>query len=423
MHEIIKNQLRKGEKQIEHERACRKLGFQGSILSRLSAEVTKSGYAGSTKVPELVYLAFFTSMLRRPVSLVIKGPSGAGKSFGLNTGKQFIPEEFYEQFEGMSEKALVYLEGLDLKHKHLVIGEAAGMADGDGRALLRQLLSEDKVKYATVQSTDKSGLSGETLPVLEGPCGLVVTTTAGTLHHEDETRMISVNLSESPDQIREALMAQAMGANKKVDPIETDPWHEFYRLVRNGPKEVKIPYAFHIGRRLPVSHDRIKRDFPQLLSLISAHALMHSFDREWVDDKKVVANEDDYANVYRLVNEAISEGLDKTASAEIKQLVEATAELTRHGPDSLGVSQTKLAEHIGRDQSAISRNVRKAVVAGYLENKNPGQGKVAKLTLGDRKLPNKQVLPEPKELFGSITEAEPANDNGTTLSAAEAKPW
>ena len=149
---VIENEIQKRNKKIDHEISCRKLGFHGSVLSRLSAEVTANGFAGSTDVPELVYLVFITGMLNRPVSLVLKGVSGAGKSFSLNAGKQFIPEDAYEQYEGMSEKALVYLKDLDLKHKHLVIGEAAGMSEGNGRALLRQLLSEGKVKYATVQS-------------------------------------------------------------------------------------------------------------------------------------------------------------------------------------------------------------------------------------------------------------------------------
>ena len=96
----------------------------------------------------------------------------------------------------MSEKALVYLPNFDLKHKHLVIGEAAGMAEGGGRTLIRQLLSEGKVRYATVQSTSE-GLEGAELPSLEGPCGLIMTTTATglqqprrahegrALHHSD----------------------------------------------------------------------------------------------------------------------------------------------------------------------------------------------------------------------------------------------
>src|SRR5690606_10356843 len=117
------------------------------------------------RVPKLVYLTLITNVLDRPVSLLIKGSSGAGKSFSLRMGKQFIPTDAYEEFEGMSEKAIVYL-GLNLKNKHLIIGEAAGMASGEGRTLMRQLLSEGQVRYATVQSTDK-GLKGSELPTLE----------------------------------------------------------------------------------------------------------------------------------------------------------------------------------------------------------------------------------------------------------------
>ena len=94
---VIENEIQKRNKKIDHEISCRKLGFHGSVLSRLSAEVAANGFAGATKVPELVYLVFMTGMLGRPVSLVLKGTSGAGKSFSLTAGKQFIPEDAYEQ--------------------------------------------------------------------------------------------------------------------------------------------------------------------------------------------------------------------------------------------------------------------------------------------------------------------------------------
>ena len=323
----------------------------------------------------------------------------------------------------MSEKALVYLKDLDLKHKHLVIGEAAGMSEGNGRALLRQLLSEGKVKYATVQSTNKDGLTGSTLPTLEGPCGLVMTTTEGTLHHEDETRMLSLDIKESPDQIREALLAQAMGANENTKLIDLDPWYEFYQLVKDGPQEVRIPFARDIVQELPTNHDRIKRDFPQILSLISAHALIHSFDREWLDDNTVVANEDDYENVHRLINEPISVGLEATVTDEIRNLVGATKELAVRQDSHFGISQTRLADHLGTNQSAISRNVNKAVKAGYLVNENPGQGKVAKLTLGDRKLPSGYVLPKPEELFTKETVESAVNDNREPQAAKVEMTW
>lgn len=200
---------------------CKELVNVTSVLDELDKEIRKRGFAGPTDIPKLAYLVFVTGMLERPVSLVIKGPSGSGKSFSLDAALKFVPSSAYERFAGMSEKAIVYLKGLDLKHRHLVIGEASGLADGNGRTLLRQLLSEGQVRYATVQSTDKGHVGAE-LPVLEGPTGLVMTTTATDLHPEDENRMLSVNTIESPEQIAEALMAQAMGIDQKGPPLDED---------------------------------------------------------------------------------------------------------------------------------------------------------------------------------------------------------
>ncbi|MCV0351845.1 MAG: hypothetical protein K5863_17340 [Nitratireductor sp.] len=383
------------------------LSQNNNILRILSDEVAKQGFAGSTKIPELVYLTLITGLLEEPVSLLIKGPSGAGKSFSLRMGKQFIPTEAYEEFEGMSEKALVYLD-IDLKHKHLIIGEAAGMANGSGRTLIRQLLSEGQVRYATVQSTDR-GLEGAELPALEGPCGLIMTTTATNIHPEDENRMLSMNMHESPDQIMAALIAQAEGNSKKKYKPNLAPWFELYRSIKNGSKNVSIPFAKKIAKQLPLTHDKIKRDFPQVLSLIKASALIHSKNRAIDEDGAVVANEDDYALVRNLVNAALSEGLAKTVPATVRKLVEAVEKLTdtRHkGALSNGVSHSKLAEYLDRDQSVISRTAKQAVEDGYLRNNNPGQGREAELVVGDRKLPSGSVLPSTNLLFDEQPERE-----------------
>lgn len=376
---------------------CDELANKPSILDELEREIRKRGFSGSADIPKLVFLVLCTGFLGRPVSLVIKGPSGSGKSFGLNAGKQFIPSAAFEQFEGMSEKALVYLPNLDLRHKHLIVSEAAGLADGYGRTLVRQLVSEGKVRYATVQSTSK-GLDGVELPTLEGPTGLIMTTTAPEIHPEDESRMLSVTLNQSPEQIAEALMTQALGTGKKVDPLETGPWFALYDYVRSGPVQVEIPFAGEIAKRLPTTHDRVKRDFPQVLSLLTAHALLHSCSRERNGDGAVVATANDYAAVYRLINEPLSQGLEVTVPHSIRETVEAVSAIWKEGLRG-NLSLAMLEERLKRDRSVISRNVAKAIEQGYLRNDNPGQGKEASLHTGDRKLPAGSVLPSPEELF------------------------
>ena len=167
------------------------LFIEGNVLQRLDQSLRKHGFAGSTSIPKLVFLASYTALLQKPVSVVIKGTSGSGKSFSLQAGLRYMPTEAYVQFHGMSDKALVYAAGLDLKHRTLVIQEAAGLAEGNGRAFLRQLLSEGSVSYLTVAKTS-NGHEGRELQSVQGPTNLFMTTTANALHPEDETRMISV---------------------------------------------------------------------------------------------------------------------------------------------------------------------------------------------------------------------------------------
>ncbi|ASP32240.1 helix-turn-helix domain-containing protein [Labrenzia sp. VG12] len=383
----------------------KKLAERPRILDQLEEVVQGQGFAGSADIPKLVYLVLLTGVFDRPSSLLIKGPSGAGKSYSLNMGRQFVPETAYEQFEGMTEKSLIYHTDLDLRNKHVIIGEAAGSADGNGNAFLRQLLSEGQIRYSTTQSTNE-GLKGVTIEV-EGPTGLIMTTTAGRIHAEDESRMISVSVTESPDQIRAALLAQAVGSQAPVEEINLQPWHDLYEVYRSAPKEVIIPYAGKIAEALPTSHDRIKRDFPQVLNLITAHALLHSCSRERTGNGVLIATRDDYDVVYGLVNDALSEGLEVTVSEPVRQVVEAVKDLAQKPSTSITVSQAEIVQHLGRDRAVISRNVGRAIELGYLTDETPGQGRTSSLRLGEVELPSNKVLPLPEELFAEEATSVP----------------
>jgi hypothetical protein len=394
-----------------------------SILGALEDELRQQGFAGSTDVPKLVFLCLYTRFFEKPVSLVIKGPSGSGKSYALHAGLQFVPGEAFEEVSGMSEKALLYMDELDLKHRYLVIGEAAGLASGDGRTFLRQLLSEGAVRYLTVQKGSNGGPNkGQDLRPTEGPIGLILTTTANALHPEDESRMLSYHLDESAERIRQALVSQALGSRVERRPLDVEPWCALHAMVSTGNKSVDIPYAEALAHRLPLSHFRVMRDFPQVLSLIKAHALMHQCTRDRGKDGEVIATVDDYRAVYDLVAGPLSQGLEAAVPDQIRVIVEAVKALLETDQpiaawDTNGVSQVQLSEALDRDQSVISRNVRKAVGQGFLKNLTPGQGREAKLVLGDRELPSGTVLPSPEELWGSESATVAEGFDPRTLEA------
>ena len=417
------------------------LMFQQSILDVFEKELRTQGFVGSADVPKLVFLCLQTRHFDQPVSMVIKGSSGSGKSYALKMGLSFVPPAAYELYAGMSERALIYNEKLKLKHRYLVIQEAAGLNDGVGRVFLRQLLSEGKVRYATVQST-KDGLVGKDLPPLEGPTGLLMTTTANALHAEDESRMLSYHLEESPQRMREALVQQALLRARPPMPIDTAPWFALDEYVRTHDKKVDIPFLASLGRKMPTSHNRAMRDFPQLTSLIEAYALVHQCKRERSRDGKVVATVDDYAAVRQLLQKPLSEGFEKAVPQNVREVVETVKALLAEKQLELdpfqaefgngapaGVSQREVAQALDRDRSVISRNVGVAIDQGFLEDLNPGQGRKSHLVIGEQGLPSGSVLPDPAELelnprsrtrLGLSTHQTGTSSTSTTFPSSQA---
>lgn len=312
---------------------------------------------------------------------------------------RYVPGTAYQEFNSLSDKAIAYASKLNLQHRFLVIQEAAGLADGNGRTLLRQLLSEDQVRRFVVQSTN-NGNEGQELPIVEGPIGLLMTTTANALHPEDETRLLTLHVDQSPEQIMRALSVYDRGGPTKPPEQALIPWHALYDFVCSGNLEVVIPYAAVLRENLPTEM-RVMRDFPKLLALIRAHALLHQCNRRRDSIGRVIADTFDYHMVHSMAYEAIAHGLQASVPLHIKEVVDAVASF-----NSKPVSVTELAQRLGKHPGVISKNVKVAIRDGYLEDRNPGQGRTSVLVIGERKLPEQKILPDPKELFEKFGEPQ-----------------
>ena len=378
---------------------CSDLAHAPSILDELDQHLRDHGFAGSTNIPLTVYLSTLTRVFDDPVSLVIKGQSGSGKSFSLHAGLRYVPEATYHEVHGLSPKALVHAARHNLKHRFLVIQEAAGFAKGDGWVFLRQLLTEGKVKYMTVAQT-RDGHAGKDLDAVEGPMGVMMTTTANSLHGEDETRLLSLYVDQSPEQIEQAIMMHAEAAPPKPNQEDLSRWRALHDFVCSGSTNVIIPFRRELLSKLPKSYPRVLRDTPKVLRLISAHAALHQITRRWEGDL-IMASLDDYAMVYRLISEPLSFGLKASVPGHIIEVVNAVFEMS----ELLGkaVSQAEVADYLNCDQAVVSRNIATAIKEGFVANRNPGQGRVHEYVPGDREVPSRSVLPTPAELKAAIT--------------------
>lgn len=358
---------------LSHETAwaeCGELASERDILARLVAELEQAGLVGEQRTAKLLFLAVISRLLDKPVSVAIKGPSSAGKSNTLERVLELFPKSAFYEVTAMSERALVY-SNEPLAHRMLVIYEATGMEGDFTSYLLRSLLSEGRVRYETVEKTP-AGLQAR-LVERTGPTGLIVTTTAISLHPENETRLLSLPVTDTPDQTRRVLLSLAA----EPPAMAIEPWHALQVWLANGSTEVVVPFAKALAELVPPVSIRLRRDFRLLLSLMRAHALLHRANRSTDRDGRVIATLEDYEQVRELVADLIAEGVEASVPATVRETVETVTCLTQTAPE--GVSLASVAQALNLDKGPVSRRVRAAKGAGYLKNLEERRGHAATL--------------------------------------------
>ena len=140
----------------------------------------------------------------------------------------------------MSDRALAYSTE-PLRHRHLVIYEAAGMASEFATYLIRSLLSEGRIEYQTVEKTT-SGLAPKVVQ-REGPTGLIVTTTSERLHPENETRLLSLTVSDTQEQTKAIFKASAIPPGE----VEVTEWKALQIWLATGQTSVVVPFAAELA--------------------------------------------------------------------------------------------------------------------------------------------------------------------------------
>ena len=397
--------------------ACETLARESRIFDTFADTLRRSGVAGESRVAKLLYLALTSRLLDRPVSVAVKGPSSGGKSYLTESVLRFFPDSAYHALTAMSERTLAYSEE-PIKHRFLVVYEAAGMSGEFATYLIRSLLSEGRVRYETVEKTPQ-GLKARVIE-REGPTGLIVTTTAVGLHPENETRLLSLTVADTREQTRDVL---ATIAREKAQSVDVRPWHALQEWLGSPASErrVTIPYAEALAELVPPVVVRLRCDFGAVLNLIRTHTVLHQVSRERDEDGRIVATLEDYEVVRGLVEDLVSEGIDATVPRTVRETVAAVGRL-REDAEEDPVALTAVAGELDLDKSATSRRVRRAVNAGYLKNLEDKRAKPARLVLGDPLPEDLRILPSTEALHRCTTGAT-QQCNGASSDERTNKPF
>ena len=389
------------------------------------------GVAGESAQLELLFLAVVSRLVLpplRPVSVVVKCVSSSGKSFLVEQTLRLFPADAYHFMTAMSERALVY-DTAPLSHRMLVFAEATG-ADGSElqELLVRSLLSEGRLVYPYVHKDEESGKMTTTTIEREGPTGLVLTTTRAAVHPENETRLLSLSVTETPEQTRAVFRATAsrVKGGAAITAHDFSSWHALQHWLAASERRVAIPYIDDLAELTDNRAVRMRRDFTTVLALITARAMLHQATRDRAPDGSIIATFADYAAVRSLVAELVSHGIQASVPEKIRTAVKKVAEVYRPpdvgSPEKCATVQD-VATALSVEKSAAHDWVKRAIHAGYLVNIETRKRQPAKLRLGDPLPSDTSALPTLEHLseafrtrIGSGSPTGTPNDDSLTSS-------
>lgn len=287
--------------------AALKLLRAPDLLDRAAKALDGLGYVGEEATKRLTYLVGTSRLLTKPLSAILMAPSGAGKSDLLDRLTQLLPQESVEFLSRVSPAALYYAGADHLRHKVVIVDEAAGASEAD--YAVRTLQTKGYLRLAVPVKGKTEHFEAR------GPIALLSGTTRSDLNPENLSRCLELPLDDSPDQTRRIQEAQRRAwAGAQSKPVPVEAWQDAQRLLE--PLEVVIPFAQRLD--FPARTTKDRRDHQKLLTLVAAHALLHQLQRERDDTGRVVAIVDDYRAVHGLVHDLVTndlEGLSPRAGA------------------------------------------------------------------------------------------------------------
>jgi hypothetical protein len=369
---------------------CKHIAKMPDILGEFTKSIRAQGLVGEKKNASLIYLAVTSRKFPKPVPVVVKGDSSGGKNGLLDKVTSYFPRAAYYELTGMSDKALLYLPKGLLKNRILIIAESHGLSSEKLNYYIRTIISEGYLRELVVVSA-KGGHQTKKFK-MKGPTG-VITTATSDLHRENETRMITVRIDESSKVTTGVMVAQGKQAAGWEKPSISD-WVAFQKWVGNmkSPK-VMIPFAEDIAKLIPPTSLRLRRDHPNLITLISAHALIHKKSRKLSADGSVIAEFCDYDSVRKLVGTTLAESAERSVTKTVRETVIAVRAMKRHH-----IAANDLAQTLGVVESTATRRVAAAVKAGYLVNDETRTGHPLKIALGNALPEDQELLPSAKKV-------------------------
>ena len=343
-------------------------------------------------------------------ALAIKnsGPYGAGKSHPMFACLKLYPKSAYHLITSGSAKSLYHVQG-GLKHKALILTEALALqgdysGDNELAYSIRSLVSEGSLSYQYT-GYDADGKKVTIVKKMDGPTSLITTTIKGKLEAQLEDRLITIHPNLSSEQTQNILNKTAEIASGSVDQVDEktiNAWKLFYDSLEFV--EVVIPFAGDIAEYINAGGDlpiAARRAFKRVLSVVKTISTIHQKQRRKNDMGRVIAEMQDYAIAFQLINESFMESL-----GEGKKYTDARIKIIEKNKM---ISSKDLSKVTGVSGAAISQWMKPLIDEGVLawcDEKGSQFEDTASLEKAKRsgsafvRVANLSCLPTPYQLTG-----------------------
>ena len=294
---------------------CEGLATSSDLLKRVFDAVARLGVTGDRAGALCTFLTAISRFLSEPVRMLRRGSASSGKSYVIDKILALLDPADVVIVTSGSVKALFYTER-DLRHCLIFIPEAAALVPAKGGGdefamVVRELVSSGRLVYHTVQPVGENGALVGVELVKDGPVALLMTTARENVEEELLTRLLVTVTDERDAQtklILDAVAARAAGIGPEpLSQHEIAQFHALQRWLKLGPREVIVPFAPAIASLVDRRGMRVRRDFPQIISLTKSSALLHRAQRHQDAQGRIIAELVDYG----VAIAALGEGLDE----------------------------------------------------------------------------------------------------------------
>jgi hypothetical protein len=290
---------------------CESLATDGNILPRIQALLKDDGLVGEKTNVGILTLAAVSLLRGEPISAIVKGTSSVGKSEVIKRVVKALPKHMVVELQSVSDKALAYMGKDALKHKVLVIYELGGIGrpGSDALVMVKQGMSEGCIRRQIAESTNK-GVRPKLVEV-DGPMNVWTITRVKT-DYELNNRVFELTPDDSRDQTQQIL--ERVFADDRP-PVDLGPVQALFTWLAGQDNRVVLPFGPALGKLLPSSSVRMRREAPRVRNLICAHAALHQANRERDERGRIVATLEEYETVRALVEEFVGVSSERLRAA------------------------------------------------------------------------------------------------------------